>query len=197
VLACVAAAAIDRLLPDDDGFLQGGAIEIEAASLDGFVAIQKIAEFKEEFAMENLVLMEALAEVAGVMRDGAQLSFSEATGKIESVPFSQLDREGKMELLSHGIDWTEYVNCGIEPIECDRIVMNAVDGKPQERWLEPIANEEQWIAEQRGTMHGEINKIRQSIAESESRPNPTFTELLERFASPEPACVEIDHGRER
>ena len=48
MLACVAAAAIDRLPPDDDGFLQRGAIEIEAAGLDGFVAIQKIAEFKEE-----------------------------------------------------------------------------------------------------------------------------------------------------
>ena len=141
--------------------------------------------------------MEALAEVAEVMRDGAQLIFSEATGKVENVPFSELDREGKMELLAYGIDWTEYVNCGMEPIECDRIVMNAVDGKPQERWLEPIANEEQWIAEQDAKMQEEMDKIRTSIAERESRSSPTFAQLLESFASPEPPCVEIDHGRER
>jgi hypothetical protein len=145
----------------------------------------------------NLVRMEVLAEAAEVVRDGARLIFSEATGKVESVPFSQLDREGKMELLAHGIDWTEYVNCGMEPIECDRIVMNAVDGKPQEQWLEPIANEEQWIAERRATMQGETDKVRAAIAERESRLNPTFVQLLESFASPEPACVEINHGRER
>lgn len=147
--------------------------------------------------MENLVRMEALAEVAEVMRDGAQLIFSEATGKFENVPFSELDREGREGLLAIGIDWTEYVNRGMEPIECDRIVMNAVDGKPQERWLEPIANEEQWIAEQDAKMQEETDKVRTAIAERESRLNPTFAQLLERFASPEPARVEIDHGRER
>jgi hypothetical protein len=146
---------------------------------------------------KNLVLMEALAEVTGVVRDGSQLIYSEATGKIENVPFSQLDREGKMELLACGIDWTEYVNCGMEPIACDRIMMNAVDGKPQELWLEPIANEERWIAKQHTTMHQETDTIRKSIADRESRSNPTLAQLLERFASPEPACVEIDHGRER
>jgi hypothetical protein len=145
----------------------------------------------------NLVRMKALAEVAEVMRDGAQLIFSEATGNFERVPFSELDREGREELLAIGIDWTEYVNRGMEPIECDRIVMNAVDGKPQEQWLEPIANEEQWIAEQDAKMQGEMDKIRASIAERESRSSPNFAQLLESFASPEPASVEIDHGRER
>ena len=38
--------------------------------------------------MENLVLMEAKAEVTAVMRDGAELSFSEETGKVENIPFS-------------------------------------------------------------------------------------------------------------
>jgi hypothetical protein len=47
VLACVAAAAIDRLPTDDDGFLRRGAIEIEAADLDGFGAIQKSPHSKE------------------------------------------------------------------------------------------------------------------------------------------------------
>jgi hypothetical protein len=147
--------------------------------------------------MENLVRMEALAEVADVMRDGAQLIFSEATGNFERVPFSELDREGREGLLAFGIDWTEYVNRGMEPIECDRIVMNALDGKPQEQWLEPIANEEQWIAEERATMHEEIDKTQRSIAERESRSRPTFAQLLESFASPAPPCVEIDHDRER
>ena len=147
--------------------------------------------------MENLVRMEALAEVAGVMSDGTQLIYSETTGKIENIPFSQLDREGKIELLAYGIDWTEYVNCGMEPIESDRIIMNAVDGKPQERWLEPIANELRWIAEQHATMNEETDRIRRSIAENESRSNPTLAQLLERFASPEQSCVEIENGRER
>jgi hypothetical protein len=147
--------------------------------------------------MEKLVRMEALAEVAEVMRDGAQLIFSEATGKVENVPFSELDREGREGLLAIGIDWTEYVNCGMEPIECDRIVMNAVDGKPQERWLEPIANEEQWIAEQDAKMQEAMDRISTAIAERKSRSSPTFAQLLESFASPEPASVEIDHGRER
>jgi hypothetical protein len=147
--------------------------------------------------MENLVRMEALAEVAGVMLDGAQLIFSEATGKFENVPFSQLDREGREGLLAIGIDWTEYVNCGMEPIECDRIMMNALDGKPEEQWLEPIANEEQWIAEQDAKMQEEMDKIRTSIAERERRSSPTFAQQLESFASPAPPCVEIEHGRER
>ena len=146
---------------------------------------------------KNLVLMEALAEVTGVMRDGAQLIFSETTGKAENVPFSQLDREGKLELLSYGIDWAEYVNCGMEPIESDRIIMNAVDGKPQEQWLEPIANEQQWIAKQHATMHEETDKVRRSIAERECRSRPTLAQLLESFASREPSCVEIEPGRER
>ena len=85
----------------------------------------------------------------------------------------------------------------MEPIESDRIIMNAVDGKPQERWLEPIANEEQWIAEQDAKMHEETDKIRASIADRESRLSPTLAQLLESYASPEPACVEIEHGRER
>jgi len=146
--------------------------------------------------MKNLLLMETLAEVAGIMRCGAQLVFTEATGKIENIPFSQLDRQGKMELLAYGIDWTERINCGIEPIECDRIVMNAVDGKPQERWLEPVANEEQWIAERHATMHKEIDKIHRSIADRLSRSSPALARLLERFASPAPPLVELDHGQE-
>jgi hypothetical protein len=147
--------------------------------------------------MQNPLLMQALAEVAGVMRDGAQLIFSEASGKVENVLFSQLDREGKMELLAYGIDWAEYVNCGIEPIACDRIMMNAVDGKPQERWLEPIANEEQWIAEQDAKMQEAVDRISTSIAGRESRSSPTFAQLLESFAGPAPPCVEIEYGRER
>jgi hypothetical protein len=196
VLVCVAAAAIDRLPTDDEGFLRRGAIEVEAAGLDGRRHSTN-RRIQRGTAMENLVRMESLAEAAEVVRDGAQFIFSEATGKVESVPFSQLDRQGQMELLAYGVDWTEYVNCGMEPIECDRIVMNAVDGKPQERWLEPIANEEQWIAEHRATMHEEMDKIRTSVAERESRSSPTFAQLLESFASPEPACVEINHARER
>jgi len=147
--------------------------------------------------MENLVRMEALAEVGAVMRDGAQLIFSEATGKVEKVPFSQLDRQGKMELLACGIDWAEYVNCGMEPIESDRIIMNAVDGRPQERWLEPIANEETWIAGRDAKLHEKTDTIRKSIAEHDSRSGPTLAQLLESFASPEPSCVPIEHGRER
>ncbi len=147
--------------------------------------------------MENLVRMEALAEVAGVMREGAQLIFSETTGEVENVPFSRLDRDGKMELLAYGIDWTEYVNCGMEPVECDRIMMNAVDGKPQERWLEPIANEQQWIAKQHATMHEETEQFRRPIGERECRSRPTLAQLLESFASPEPSYLDIKCGTER
>jgi hypothetical protein len=102
-----------------------------------------------------------------------------------------------MELLAYGIDWTEYVNCGMEPIECDRIMMNAIDGKPQQQWLEPIANEEQWIGEQHANRHDAITEIQRSIAERGSRLSPTLAQLLESFASPAPSCVEIEHGRER
>jgi len=40
LLACLAAAAIDRLPADDEGFLRREIIEIAAAGLDGFGAIQ-------------------------------------------------------------------------------------------------------------------------------------------------------------
>jgi hypothetical protein len=147
--------------------------------------------------MKSLLLMETMAEVEGIMRCGAQLVFSEVTGKIENIPFSQLDRQGKIELLAYGIDWTERVNCGMKPIDCDRIVMNAVDGKPQERWLEAIANEQQEIAGLSATIHEKIDTIYQSIAERLSRSSPTLARLLERFVSRAPRLAEIDQSRER
>jgi hypothetical protein len=85
----------------------------------------------------------------------------------------------------------------MEPIECDRIIMNAVDGKPQDQWLEPIAHEERWIADQHAKMHEEIDRIRTSVAERESQSSPTLAQLLESFVSPEPPRVEIDYSRER
>jgi hypothetical protein len=48
VLACVAAAAINRLPMDDGRFLRRGAIEIAAADLDGFGAIHKSLHTREE-----------------------------------------------------------------------------------------------------------------------------------------------------
>lgn len=53
-LVCVAASAVGRLPTDENGLLRRGIVEIEAAGLDGFVAIPKIAELKEDLLWKSL-----------------------------------------------------------------------------------------------------------------------------------------------
>jgi hypothetical protein len=51
----VAAAAIDRLPTDNEGFSRRGIIEIEAAGLDGFGAIQENVDFNEESIWKSIL----------------------------------------------------------------------------------------------------------------------------------------------
>lgn len=145
--------------------------------------------------MRDLVLMEAMADVTGVMRDGAQLLFSETTGKFEHVAFADLSQPGRVAMLEALVDWNPYFDSGLLPEQAERIVENAADGKPQDRWLEPLANEEQRRTEREAAMQEAIFGIRDSIAKRQDA--PCFSDLLESYAVAEPAGVEMQHGLER
>jgi hypothetical protein len=66
-----------------------------------------------------------------------------AHGSTNGVPFARLSQEGKEEFLSFIIDWTDYLNRGLEvgigdektceSIQC--IIENAIAGKPSEHWI--------------------------------------------------------------
>lgn len=66
-------------------------------------------------------------------------------GSSNDVPFAQMSKEGKEEFLSFAIDWTDYINrglsVGIKGEETykgiDRIIQNAIAGRPSEQWMEP------------------------------------------------------------
>jgi hypothetical protein len=63
-------------------------------------------------------------------------------GSSNGVPFDSLPPEGKKELLSLGIDWTDYINRGLAVetgetwMGIDVIIDNAVAGKSAEQWME-------------------------------------------------------------
>jgi hypothetical protein len=82
-------------------------------------------------AMDYVLTQEAIAEVYD----------STLGAKRNSVPYAELDRDGKLDLLSHLVDWTDYVNRGLDMDTGDMIIFNAVDGKPPEKWLEQTPEE--------------------------------------------------------
>lgn len=57
-----------------------------------------------------------------------------AEGRANGVPYAALDLGDRLGLLSHGIDWTAYVNRGLDPVANDRLVFNATAGRPPDRW---------------------------------------------------------------
>ena len=88
--------------------------------------------------MEKLVLMEAFAEVTGLMRGDVQDPSARNGGKTFDVPFSRLSRLEKTELLNTHVDWLLYSEFKLNSETAWRIVENAADGRPQEQWLEPV-----------------------------------------------------------
>jgi hypothetical protein len=88
--------------------------------------------------MEKLVLMEAFAEVTGVMRGSIQDRTAQNHVKTLDVPFSRLNRLDRIELLNTHVDWLLYSKHGLDSEQAWRIVENAADGRPQGQWLEPV-----------------------------------------------------------
>ena len=88
--------------------------------------------------MEELVLMEAFAEVTGAMQEGVLFPSLEQGSKEAHVPFSELSRREKVGLLNMAVDWLLYSDFGLRPEQAWRIVENASDGRPQDQWLEPV-----------------------------------------------------------
>jgi hypothetical protein len=70
-----------------------------------------------------------------------EISTAMAHGVNNGVPFAGLSKEGKKEFLSVVIDWTDYINRGLEVgrkktcVGIARIVDNAIAGKPSEEWM--------------------------------------------------------------
>jgi hypothetical protein len=140
----------------------------------------------------NLVQMEAMAEVTGVMRNGAAIEYSERSARYEEVAFGDLDRAGKVGLLEAAVDWNLYCGCGLPHETAERIIENAADGKPQDRWLEPLANEQALGAEHEAAIAETIFGLRETFG-----PTQSFAEFLASYGEPEPVNMEIEHGRDR
>ncbi len=62
-------------------------------------------------------------------------------GKSNGVPFASLSLEDKRGMLEMAVDWTHYINCGLEfgdgatSEDIRRIVDNAIAGKPSGQWV--------------------------------------------------------------
>src|SRR5262249_23010959 len=73
-------------------------------------------------------------------------------GKSNGVPFDQLSPEGKWELLGIGVDWTDYINRGLDvgrdtAGNIGRIIENAIAGKPTDQWMVEVTSHQQKLAE--------------------------------------------------
>ena len=122
--------------------------------------------------MERLVLLEAFAEVNDAMRSG--VSFPTLEDQITNIPFTQLPRSEKVELLNTSIDWCLYSHFDLRPEQAWRIVENASDGRPQREWLDPVLTRHQHSAQ------------------------PCLSELMKRCAITEQHCkTVIYYERER
>lgn len=119
--------------------------------------------------MEKLVLMEALAEVTGAMRAGVPILPAQKNGETVNVPFSHLNRMERVGLLNTKVDWLLYSQFGVKSEDAWRIVQNAADGKPQDRWLEPVRGE-----------HDHSSR-------------PSLGELLKQCGT-QPRSLEAEHG---
>jgi hypothetical protein len=109
-----------------------------AASLREFISEINSAAVKEAF--QTPMANELVEEIKEAMAEGSS----------GGVPFARLSQEGKQEFLSYVIDWTDFINRGLEVSIGDektyqgigRIIDNAIAGKPCEQWLggtEPAA----------------------------------------------------------
>jgi len=103
-----------------------------AAAFGGF--IKEVAGPPVKDAFQKPLVNELIEELKAVMREGSS----------NRIPFSTLSLQGKKELLSVAVDWTNYFNRGLslsgenettrDGIE--RIIENAVAGNPSVKWME-------------------------------------------------------------
>jgi hypothetical protein len=106
-----------------------------AVSFEEFVADVASPEIKE--ALHRPLVNELVEEITSVM----------ANGRSNGIPFASLSRAEQTEFLEMIIDWTDYINRGLdlepdaaEHIRC--ITDNALSGKPCEQWMgrtDPLA----------------------------------------------------------
>jgi hypothetical protein len=129
--------------------------------VDGFERLASTSEQKElvasfsEFAKE--ITGPAVKDVfqkALVNELADEITMAMAEGSSNGVPFARLSREGKEEFLSDAIDWTDYIDRGLEVSIGDEttyediagidqtryegiacIIDNAIAGKPSEQWM--------------------------------------------------------------
>jgi len=144
------------------------------------------------------MLMEAMATTKQATLEGGLSRYSEATGRFEIVPFSQLNRTERAAVLGASFEWNLFIEHGkVAPENLRRMIENAADGMPQERWLEePLVTDEQRHGEQEARMREAFGRICGSNGGHQRDTDMKLAERLASYAGPEPVQEEISRGRE-
>src|SRR5262245_52155760 len=87
------------------------------------------------------LLREYVAELKTVIAEGCQV-VPRRDGSVERIGFEAMDHDIKGSFLCLCVDFTDYVNRGMEPADGDRIIENILAGKPFDRWLEGVLGDE-------------------------------------------------------
>ena len=88
------------------------------------------------------LLLKAAKEVAQVLIEGRQVVYSK-DGNRRFIRFDEMDSEEKGSFLCYCIDWTAYINRGLEIDEVNKLTANVLAGKTPSLWLEDIGLEDQ------------------------------------------------------
>jgi len=99
------------------------------ASFREFIAEVKSPQVKEVF--QRPLRNRLVEEIKAAMVEGSS----------NGVSYAELPQEGQKDFLAVAIDWTDYINRGLEidgektALGIQRIIDNAIAGKPSEQWF--------------------------------------------------------------
>jgi hypothetical protein len=85
--------------------------------------------------MDSNLLHDFVEEVRTAIAEGCQV-VPRPDGTEERIRYEAMDEPSKILFLHACIDFTDYVNRGMEPALGDQILENVLAGKPSDRWLE-------------------------------------------------------------
>jgi hypothetical protein len=91
--------------------------------------------------MHEKLLREFADELKKGLAHGCQV-VPKRDGSEERIRYEAMDYKTKVLFLTACVDFTDYVNRGMEPAIGDRILDNVIAGKPSERWLDGILGPE-------------------------------------------------------
>ncbi|HJT79256.1 MAG TPA: hypothetical protein VJ739_18820 [Gemmataceae bacterium] len=93
------------------------------------------------------LLCEYMKELETCIAEGCQV-IPHRDGSETRISYQEMDPDAKLMFLGVAVDFTAYVNRGMEPAHGNRIIDNILAGKERSRWLEGILGEDQTLPRQ-------------------------------------------------